>query len=140
MLVVAPDAGRERTLAALRELGYVAEAAPDPYAAVARLARDRGEFAGLVLSLAGIFTEELSLIQTLKRLGRLEVVVCDMDGRGAEFAEAMRLGADALLAGGFLHRLAPPPTPAVAPEPVEPARDDATLTPDELRALLGDDA
>ena len=139
-LVVAADAGREQALAALDGLGYAAEAAADPYAAVARLCRERGQFGRLVLSLAAVYDEELPLIETVKRrLGPVEVVVCDVDGRGAEFAEAMRLGADALLVGGVLHRLAAPPSPAAAPEPVHPANDDAALTPDELHALLGDD-
>ena len=153
-LVVAADAGRPQALATLQDLGYAAEATADPYAAVARLAADRGSFSNLVLSLAAVLPEELGVIETVKaRLGPIDVTVCDVDGRGAEFGEAMRLGADALLAGGDLHRMTPPTLPpSPLPNASAPARDwpdesadrpaagngDPALTPAELRALLDD--
>ena len=152
VLVVAQKAAGEATAQTLQGLGYAAETAEDAYAAVARLAAERGGFGLLVVSLAALFDEELPLIAAVKRrLGPVEVAVCDVDGRAARFAEAMRLGADALLAGGFLHRLSPPapaerpPEPAdvdvprTPPEPDDSSDPDPALTPAELRALLGDD-
>ena len=146
-LVLAADAGREQMLATLADLGYAAEEAADPYAAVARLAAERGRFSNLILSLAAVLPEELCLIETVKaRLGPIDVTVCDVDGRGAGFGEAMRLGADALLAGGHLHRMTAPAVPAASvpardwPDEAAdaPANGDAGLTPAELRALLDD--
>ena len=155
-LVLVAEAGRDEARATLDALGYAPEVAADPYAAVGRLAEGVDAFGLLVVSLAAVFEEELVLIETVKqRLGPVEVAVCDVDGRGAAFAEAMRLGADALLAGGMLHRFATPPAakfmspPDRPPDrPPDPADVDAAgvhgdpdpaLTPAELRALLGDD-
>ena len=152
-LLVAAPATQAQTLAVLDGLRFAAEAVDDPYAAVARLAREGGRFGTLVLSLASMLPEELAMIDVVKRrLGPIEVVVCDVDGRGASLADAMLHGADTLLAGGFLHRVAPPRHDAgdrppsrrdsfadSEPDAASSTDDcDSPLTPDELRALLHD--
>lgn len=103
----------------------------------------------VVLSLAGLYPQELVLIEVIKR-HRPDtcVVVTDTAGRGAGLARATRLGADQLLSSDTLvplrtHSTSPPapqePADADQPAPEEPnAPDhDTFLTPAELRALLG---
>lgn len=131
------------------------------------LSRRRLAYGALILSLASLYREELSLISTVKRrLPHLEVWLAHTDGRQAALAEAMRLGADGLMDEEGLHRMAAPapampatyqPMPAPAPssnleaappEAPEPSEDPETsdeaafgepvLTAEELRALLQD--
>ena len=136
-VVVCGDEVRPQTLAALSALGYDAKSAADPFDAAARLAADEAT-AALVLSFAAMHPEELALIAAVKRRRPMvDVVVCDVDGRGASFAEAVRLGADALLADGQLHRITPP-RPADPPIYRDKPSSEDALTPEELRALLHD--
>jgi hypothetical protein len=113
-----------------------------------------------------MYREELTLIATVKRrFPHVEIWLAHTDGRQASLAEAMRLGADGLVADDGLHRIASASPAAgaaapfasvaagssdVAPEPrdespepadagnVESVPGEPVLTADELRALLQD--
>jgi len=112
-------------------------------------------YRAVILSLQSLFREELTIINAIKRrLEHIEVWVCQTDGRQALLADAMRAGADGLLADDGLHRLgvAPPGLVQVAVDPPEPPGEvrmdsdelrsneeissEPVLTADELRALL----
>jgi hypothetical protein len=162
-LLVAGPGNRAQPLDVLRGLGYGATEADDPYAAMTELCRRPLVYRAVILSLASLYREELTIIGSIKtRFPHVEVWLAHTDGRQAVLAEAMRLGADGLLADDGLHRVAKaaPEPEAVAPAaPVEPAtttdiaaRADETntsddehghdptegpiLTAEELRALL----
>lgn len=101
----------------------------------------------VVLSLAGLYPQELLLIEAIKRnRPGVQVVVADASRRGAALARATRLGADRLLTSDGLVSLrgASSPLPPTGPEP-DPAQDQEEDPPDpdpflssaELRALLG---
>ena len=136
-------------------LGFECAEVDDPYAAAVELYRRPLVYRALVLSLASLFKEELAIVSTIKRrLPHVEIWLTQMEGRQAAFAEAIRLGADGLLADdGLLHRMAASPTAAhaSAPQPqlgheqnmesMEAHDDDMpstepVLSADELRALL----
>jgi len=158
-LVVANPSSRSQPLAALQRLGYSCAEADDPYAGMLELCRNSLAYRALVVSLASLFKEELVFIESVKRrFPHVEVWLTQTDGRQASLAEAMRLGADGLLADDGLHRIAITPatseTSTQAPtfraaEPASGANADAdessdhelavgepVLTADELRALL----
>jgi hypothetical protein len=162
-LLVAGPGNRAQPLDVLRGLGYGATEADDPYAAMTELCRRPLVYRAVILSLASLYREELAIIPAIKaRFPHVEVWLTHTDGRQAVLAEAMRLGADGLLADDGLHRIASPagePAAALAPEPFEPtttefaahatggddrSHDDGShdpstgpvLTADELRALL----
>jgi hypothetical protein len=163
-LLVAGPGNRAQPLDVLRGLGYGATEADDPYAAMTELCRRPLVYRAVILSLASLYREELAIIPTIKsRFPHVEVWLTHTDGRQAVLAEAMRLGADGLLADDGLHRIASPTgetAPVLPPEPFEPTTtefaahagtpDDASshddssndpstgpvLTADELRALL----
>jgi hypothetical protein len=165
-LLVAGPGNRAQPLDVLRELGYGTTEADDPYAAMTELCRRPLVYRAVILSLASLYREELSIVASLKeRFPHVEVWLTHTDGRQAVLAEAMRLGADGLLADDGLHRIAGAATePAAAallpPEPFEPTttefaahaaagvddrsdHDDGShdpngpvLTAEELRALL----
>ncbi len=160
-LVVGAASARERAVEALQRVyGFECATADDPYHAMLELCRRRLAYAALVLSLAGMYREELTLVATVKRrFPHLEIWLAHTDGRQASLAEAMRLGADGLLADDGLHRIAAVgPASASLPEPipsatevaipeaaehadagsVETAPGEPVLTSDELRALLQD--
>ena len=143
----------------LRRLGMAAEPFADPYTAAADLFRRPLAFRAVVLSLRGVYREELSLIGTLRRrLPHVEVWLAEVEGHAAALASAVAAGATGLLDAEGLHRLGPPPAeppagpPATAkasspaPERSAEASDvpeadeaDPLLSADELRALLHDD-
>ena len=161
-LLVAGPGNRAQPLDVLRGLGYGASEADDPYAAMTELCRRPLVYRAVILSLASLYREELLIIGTIKlRFPHVEVWLTHTDGRQAVLAEAMRLGADGLLADDGLHRIAgsasEPAAPAVEPvaSPTtefaaraaedehashdDPSHDPSTgpvLTADELRALL----
>ena len=166
-LLVAGAGNRARPLEILRELGFGATEVEDPYAAMTELCRRPLVYRAVILSLASLYREELAMVSAVKtRFPHVELWLAHTDGRQGILAEAMRLGADGLLADDGLHRLASstPAFPPVAvstvadPEwgagatPSAPAElpsmgtadDDADhdidagpiLTPAELRALL----
>jgi hypothetical protein len=94
----------------LARLGYESGECEDPYTATLELTRRRLAYRALVLSLAGLYREELALITTVKRrFPHVEIWLCHTDGRQAALAEAMRLGADGLIDDEGFHRIAAPP-------------------------------
>jgi len=69
------------------------------------LARRPMVYRAMILSLTGLYKEELQVINaTKRRFPHVEVWLTHIEGRGASLAEAMRLGADGLLAEDGLHR------------------------------------
>lgn len=152
-LLVAAPGNRARPLEILHDLGFSSTEIDDPYAAMTELCRRPLVYRAVILSLASLYREELTILAAIKsRFPHVELWLAHTDGRQAALAEAMRLGADGLLSEEGLHRLASPP-----PAPVDPAATDATddahaahdddeshestsigpiLTADELRALL----
>jgi hypothetical protein len=161
-LVVASASGRATVVETLKRLGFDCAECDDPYTAVMELCRRRLAYRALVVSLASLFRSELALITTVKRrFPHVEVWLAHTDGRQADLAESMRLGADGLLGEEGFHRIAtsqanepvtyqsmpealvPLPhvpdaaqSPAESDEPVIPG--EPVLTTDELRALLQD--
>lgn len=106
VLVVGPPERRPAAVAAVEQLGLAAAGFDDPYAAMAELSRRPRSAAALLLSLHGLYREELQLIPAAKRAyPETEVWLTDIDARPAALAEAMRLGADGLLGEDGLHRL-----------------------------------
>jgi hypothetical protein len=94
----------------LRQMGFTCAEADDPYVAMAELCRNPSEYKALVLSLAGVYAEELELIATIKRRHpEVEVWLTDADGRQSALGEAIRLGADGLADEDGLHRVAMTP-------------------------------
>lgn len=163
MIVGNPDC-RAAPRHAMAGVGYQCAEVDDPYAAMAEICRRPLVYRALVLSLNSLFREELALIETIKRrFGHIEIWLTDIDGRQAALAEALRLGADGLIADDGMHRIGgdrnsaprvphpePPPSPlsqskppVVVEAPDTDDRDAATgepvLTADELRALLEDE-
>ena len=149
-LVVAGPSARPATVELLRQLGYAAGEADDPYAAVLELCRRPSAYQSVILGLTSLFKEELAVITTIKqRFPTVEVWLSQTDGRPAAMAEAMRLGADGLLGEDGLHRLAMTaaapvavaPPAVVVPPPVaddEPSAAEPILTAAELQALLAE--
>lgn len=156
-LVVGTSSSRSQPLAAMQALGYTCAEIDDPYAAAAELLKRPLVYRALVLSLTGLYREELNLIATLKRrLPHLDIWLTHTEGRQAAMAESIRLGADGLLAeDGALHRLGLPPQSQQLPEAMKPAErepdaqqhmvssldidmpsGEPVLSADELRALL----
>jgi DNA-binding NarL/FixJ family response regulator len=164
-LVVANPVGRAQPVEAMAALGFECVEADEPYAAMAELAQRPLAYRAMVLGLAGLYLEELELIRSVKRrYPHMDIWLTQTDGRQAGLAEAIRLGADGLLAEDGLHRIAlagsamePQPTPrgsaattvtaqasqeAIAAGPsasdteIEPMIGEPVLTADELRALL----
>jgi hypothetical protein len=160
-IIVGQSACRAAPLAILQRMGFACTEAEDPYEAMVHLCRRPLFFSTVILSLNSLFREELAMIASLKlRYTHVEVWLTDTDGRQAALAEAMRQGADGLVAVDGFHRMgsaapsAPPSIPASpvppAPQPVPPGHEirqaessavpeplaDPLLTAEELRALL----
>jgi hypothetical protein len=164
-LVVANPGARAQPVEAMAALGFECVEADEPYAAMLELATRPLAYRAMVLGLAGLYLEELELIRSVKRrYPHMDIWLTQTDGRQAGLAEAIRLGADGLLADDGLHRIAlagsamePQPTPrsANAAAPISQAPQEAAspaasaseadmetnmgepvLTADELRALL----
>lgn len=162
VIVVANSSIQNQPDAVIQKLGSECLYATDPYAAMAEICVNPGEFHAVILSLQSLYREELNIIATIKRrFGHLEIWLMHTDGRQAALAEAMRFGADGLLAEDGLHRIAPPPAPMAThpskivgfggPVSMNPSTDrqgdsehpaddnpvgEPVLTADELRALL----
>jgi nucleoid-associated protein YgaU len=119
-LIVGNPAGRAEPLGTMQRMGYGCAEADDPYAAMAELCRRPMVYRAVIVSLSSIHREELAFIPGIKRrYPHVEVWLTHTDGRQSALAEAMRLGADGLLSGEGLHRVAVPPggATAYAPEP-----------------------
>ena len=165
-LVVANPTSRATLEQHLARLGFDCGGFDDPYTAATELARRRLAYTALILSLSSLYREELSFIAMVKRrFPHVEIWLAHTDGRQAALAEAMRFGADGLVDGDGLHRIAahappaPAPTYTQLPEPIPAVRatseeetppppqaseepiegiGEPVLTADELRALLQD--
>ena len=112
-LVVGSPSSRAQPLGVLHGLGFTCAEFDDPYHAMAELCRRPLVYRALILSLASLFREELPLIASVKRrFPHIDVWITHLEGRQAFLAEAMRLGADGLLADDGLHRTAMGPPPA----------------------------
>jgi len=139
----------------MQALEYDCAEIDDPYAATAELCRRPLVYRALVLSLTSLFREELAVVPTIKRkFPHVEIWLTHIEGRQAALAEAMRQGADGLLAeDGTLHRMslgttaeAPTSVPQEAtPEmeesvtdsvSTEPEPGEPVLSAEELKALL----
>jgi hypothetical protein len=155
-LLVSNPAARADVRATLDRLGYGCAETDDPYSAMAELCRRPLVYRAVILSLAGSYREELSIIPAIKRrYPHVELWLAHTDGRQAALAEAMRLGADGLLDDDGLHRIAmnvsetappawrPQPQASTATQEAEDRVDadegssgEPVLSADELRALL----
>src|SRR5690348_16948019 len=83
-LLVSNPASREGVLEAVGRLGFGCAEADDPYAAMAELCRRPQSYRAIILSLAGLYREELNLIRTVKRrFPHLEIWLAHTDGRQA---------------------------------------------------------
>lgn len=157
VLALVANASADPLAAELERLGYRSTVTDDPYAALIELLDRPLVYRALVVSLPSLYREELSIIRTVRqKLPHVDVLLAHTDGRQAALAEAMRLGATALLSDEAVHRLAdinpPPESEAINPaleatpkheepppmaEPEEPSTEfEPLLTAEELRALL----
>lgn len=104
-LIVGGDSCRDEPVNLLRQQGFQCEEAGDPYAAMAELTGHPSAYKALVLSLSGVYREELQMIAAVKRhFPAVEIWLTHADGRMAALAEAMRFGADGLLSEDGFHR------------------------------------
>jgi hypothetical protein len=141
VLIVATAAMQPQPIELMRQLGFDCESSTDPYAAMAELCAKPLVYRAAVISLQSLYREELNLIGALKRrFPHLDIWLTHTDGRSASLADAMRLGADGLLADDGLHRIAPPagastadntmtarpPMDLVAPNPLNVSQDEQT--------------
>lgn len=107
VLLVGNPAAQTQVAESLQKLGYSCGDADHPYAAMTELCRRPLLYRAVILSLAGLYREELSIIRAIKRrFPHAEVWLAHTDGRQAALADAMRLGADGLLDDDGLHRVA----------------------------------
>jgi hypothetical protein len=158
-LIVGSPSTRSSALAILQRHGYTCAECDDPYTAMAEICRRPLVYRAIIISLAGVYKEELAMLDAVKRrFPHIEMWLTNTDGRQGLLTEAIRLGADGLVADDGLHRLAvgpamSPPMPTEESSPVTPAEvrelhqplqtdestmGEAVLTADELRALLYD--
>jgi hypothetical protein len=107
-LIVGMPSVRLQPMDVLQKLGFACAELDDPYAAMAELCRRPMVYRALVLSLAGMFREELQLIGAVKRrLPHIDIWMTHADGRLNLLADSMRLGADGMLSEDGLHRTEP---------------------------------
>jgi DNA-binding NtrC family response regulator len=107
VLVVAADTAQASAQAMLRRDGFDSHCIDEPYTAMVELLARPLVYRAVVLSLQGLYREELSIIRAVAtRLPHVEVWLTHTDGRQAALAEAVRLGAVALIAEDGLHRIA----------------------------------
>jgi len=124
-LVVGNPSSRPEPLGTLQRMGFACAETDDPYAAMAELCRRPLVYRALVLSLSSLHREELGIIPGIKRrFPHIDIWLTHTDGRQASMADAMRLGADGLLSGEGLHRVA-----VGSPEAVPFATYDAVPMP-----------
>ena len=115
-LLVSSPSSRGALVETLARLGYAPAEADDPYDAMAELARRPLSYRGVILSLAGLYREELPVVRAIKRrYPHIEIWLAHTDGRQSALAEAMRQGADGLLDEDGLHRVALAPASAEEP-------------------------
>lgn len=132
-LIVGSPSTRSSALAILQRHGYTCAECDDPYAAMAEVCRRPLVYRAVILSLTSVYKEELAMLHAMKRrFPHIEVWLTNTDGRQALLTEAIRLGADGLVADDGLHRLAVSTAPPPPPVPVE---ETVNVTPDEVREL-----
>src|SRR5687768_6890235 len=91
-LLVASPASRAHPLEILGGLRFDVTEVDDPYAAMTELCRRPLVYRAVILSLASLYREELSIVATVKaRFPHVELWLAHTDGRQAALAEAMRL-------------------------------------------------
>lgn len=118
-LIIGTASSRSQPLGVLQRLGFTCAETDDPYHAMLELARRPMVYRAMILSLNGLYKEELQVIAAVKRrFPHVEIWLTHIEGRQAALAEAMRLGADGLLADDGLHRTAAGafPVETIAPE------------------------
>lgn len=104
----------------LQRLGFSCSEVDEPYDAMLQLCRRPLFYSAIILSLNSLYREELQIISSVKqRFSHVEVWLSDTDGRHAALAEAMRLGADGLIATDGLHRIAASATTVETLEPTQ---------------------
>jgi hypothetical protein len=115
--------------------------AEEPYEAMGELCRRPLVYRVVVLSLQGVYQEELKVVGAVKkRFPHIEVYLAHTDGRQAAVAEGMRQGADGLVSEEGMHRTSPggpvSPTPAQTPAPtvVPPNPPAASVGPVRAKA------
>lgn len=137
-------------------LGFDVDSFGDPYAAMVEICQRPLVFRAVVLSMQSVYPQELSILAALaRRFPHLELVLCDVQGRPAATQQALRLGATGLLEGDTIRTPNQPPAKppqrpdeaqplsaaeaeALAAPAAAPIPDGPVLTPEELKALLGD--
>jgi hypothetical protein len=103
-LIVGAETLRAATRKALVALAYEVDERDDPYAAMLELCRRPLVYRAIVLSLQGLYRDELSIISTVRRrFPHVSIWLTHTDGRQAALAEAMRLGAEALVDDDGIH-------------------------------------
>jgi hypothetical protein len=157
-LIIGSPSCRSAPLNTLQRLGFTCAEVDEPYAAMTELCRRPLVYRAIILSLASLYREEMSLIAAVKRRWpHVDIWLTQTDGRHAALADAMRLGADGLLSEDGLHRTAisgdtgynrvegvtplsaiPPVDNAAEPPDVDIPTIEPILTADELRALLAE--
>jgi hypothetical protein len=129
-LIVGNPSSRADPLGTLQRMGFGCAEMEDPYAAMAELCRRPLVYRALVLSLSSLHREELGIIPGIKRrFPHIDIWLTHTDGRQAAMADAMRLGADGLLSGEGLHRVAvgsPEAVPFATHDPIPMPLVDAT--------------
>lgn len=106
-LIVGNPSSRAEPLGTLQRMEFGCAEMEDPYAAMAELCRRPLVYRALILSLSSLHREELGIIPGVKRrFPHIDIWLTHTDGRQGALADAMRLGADGLLSGEGLHRIA----------------------------------
>jgi hypothetical protein len=129
-LIVGQPAFRAAPEMALRNRGYLCTEVDEPYDAMVHLCRRPLFYSAIIFSLNSLYREELGIISSIKRrFSHVDVWLSDTDGRQAALAEAMRLGADGLVADDGLHRI------AAVPEAGGSGNDQAFTAPNPFDAI-----
>lgn len=132
-LLVGGDTCCQQPRRVLEAIGYHADQTADPYAAMLELCRRPLVYRAMVLSLQSLYREELSVITTVRRrFPHVSIWLAHTDGRQAALAEAMRLGAEALIGEGGIHTLADAPAVPPAPRPLTFHRAPAATPAEEI--------
>jgi DNA-binding NarL/FixJ family response regulator len=97
-IVVGLASARLSAQKVLQQAGYDVECLESPYAAMLELCRRPLVYRTLVLSLQGLYRDELNIISVVRRrFSHISIWISHTDGRQTALAEAMRLGAEAIV-------------------------------------------
>ncbi len=120
-LVVGSDTCRTLPREVLTTLGYGIDEREDPYAAMLELCRRPLVYRSLVVSLQSLYRDELALLGAVRRrFPHVSIWLTHTDGRQGALAEAMRLGAEAIVAEDGVHALGDPAAAHVPPAIAKP--------------------